>query len=181
MTKLCPICGVSFRVRPSQFDTRKTDSRQCAAKLVSQNTRKRKKDMPLLRCTKCGEYKKVEGFKMVRGYIKSHCYQCEAEQQRERSLNNPEVWKNYRKLHKDKVREWKKISIERVKGSETYIAQRKRAKLRKVNEIRDTYLKDNMKRDGIPITPETIELKRQQIMIHRELKQLKQEVANGIT
>jgi hypothetical protein len=171
--KICIICGVAFRVKPSQFYIRKTCSRKCASHLLSRTRTKRKKDAAFLLCTKCHAYKKHDKFGKNKESIKSWCFRCCAKEQRERNINHPEVGKNYKKSNIKKVRQWKKNSVQRLKHTASYKAQRKRAKLKSVSEIRDNYLKSNMKRDGIPITPETIELKRQQIIMKRTLKEFK--------
>jgi hypothetical protein len=53
---------------------------------------------------------------------------------------------------------------------------------KKIENITDSYVVRCMRHTGIvDITPETIELKREQIMMHRELRQIKKEVYNGTT
>ena len=63
-----------------------------------------------------------------------------------------------------------------------YIGGNKEKKHIGLLELHNWYIFDLLRREGI-INPSTelIELKRQQLRLYREIKQIKQEVANGIT
>jgi hypothetical protein len=50
---------------------------------------------------------------------------------------------------------------------------------RRREALEDGYIIEKLNKTGVVATSETIELKREQIMIHRELKQIKKEVHNG--
>jgi hypothetical protein len=79
---------------------------------------------------------------------------------RERVIRHEvEYIKNRRKLEPEWDKEW-----------------RARYKAKLVLELRDNYLTALLNRVGIFVAPETIELKREQIILQRELKQLKGEL-----
>ena len=138
-------------------------------------------DPNLFWCQKCQTYKAREEFVKRSDRpigITAKCKRCHADYARDIYKKDPEKAmsksREYCKNHPAICKLLKRRYIEKHRNSETFIAKRKRAKLRQVVEIRDSYLISNMKRDGIPITPETIELKRQQVIAKRTLKQLKE-------
>lgn len=160
-------------------------------------------DPNLFWCPKCQMYKAREEFspdKRVLSGIQNICKECKNKKIRTKYHHNIESERNknrekarvyrekpgkremlskrslehyYRhrieiiKLVKVRVKAWKKKNPEHKKKLDANY------KKRCVKELRDNYVVGNMKRDGIPITPETIELKRQQIIMKRTLKQLK--------
>ena len=81
--------------------------------------------------------------------------------QRNYRKNNPEIEKkahvNYRKSHYKK-----------------YCENKKRNAGKSVDNLKDRYIRGILNKLGSAITPETIELKRQQIIMKRTLKQLKE-------
>ena len=73
------------------------------------------------------------------------------------------------------MREWAKKNPAKI------LQTRHRAEREGHDELKDRYIRRLIvRRYLVSATPEMIELKREQIMLHRELKQLKGELQNGI-
>ena len=122
-------------------------------------------------CRKCGQEKPLSEFVKDKtcalGY--SHtCKQCNAERNRKWRAANPEkVWEYNRKwcaANPEKVREynrkWCAANPEKVLEYN-----------RKWREIlSDGYLRYKLKQLNLPVTPETIEYKRIQLKLYREIK-----------
>jgi hypothetical protein len=83
--------------------------------------------------------------------------------------------------HINERRESAKINIKEWQRKNPHKAEvlRKAYKKRVVDEARDNYLRPLLKNSGIPISDETLELKRQQLKWYRAIKQGKEELANG--
>ena len=126
------------------------------------------------------------------------CKQCKAEQSRkwhaanfEKARENNRKWhaanfekarENNRKWHaanfekaREKHRKWRAANLEkyRANASKYYAANLEmyRAYDRKKREnLTDGYLMDKLKRCNLPVTPETIDYKRIQLKLYREIK-----------
>lgn len=111
-------------------------------------------------CRKCGQEKPLEEFAKNKGCVlgRTHtCKQCEAEKYRKwREANLEKARESVRKwraANPEKVREWARKSWHRM-----------------ADNINDSYLKSQLKKCDLPITPETIEYKRIQLKLYREIK-----------
>ena len=122
-------------------------------------------------CRKCGQEKPLSEFVKDKtcalGY--SHtCKQCNAERNRKWRAANPEKVLEYKRkryaANPEKVREYKR---------KRYAAnpEKVREYNRKWREIlSDGYLRYKLKQLNLPVTPETIEYKRIQLKLYREIK-----------
>lgn len=122
-------------------------------------------------CRKCGQEKPLSEFVKDKtcalGY--SHtCKQCNAERNRKWRAANPEKIREYKRkryaANPEKVRErnrkWCAANPEKVLEYK-----------RKWREIlSDGYLRSRLKQRNLPVTPETIEYKRIQLKLYREIK-----------
>lgn len=107
-------------------------------------------------CRKCGQEKPLEEFAKNKECVLGHshiCKQCKAEQSRKRHAANPEKYREqfrkYRAANPEKCRE----------------------QFRKYREeLSDGYLIGQLKRCNLPATPETIDYKRIQLKLYREIK-----------
>jgi transketolase len=134
-------------------------------------------DPNLFWCPKCKGYKTREEFGKTMGHneVRAYCLPCEINRVYEWRKNNPEKvkasHKRYRENHKEYrteyTRKWQKKNPEKQKEM-SKIYNRKM-----VDRLKNCYLIQNMKYQGIFISPETIELKRQQITLKRNLKKLR--------
>lgn len=126
-------------------------------------------------CRKCGQEKPLEEFAKNKECVlgRTHtCKQCEAEKIRkwreanlEKARESVRKWRasnrerglvyarKWRAANPEKVREWARKSWRRM-----------------ADNINDSYLKSQLKRCDLPITPETIEYKRIQLKLYREIK-----------
>lgn len=107
-------------------------------------------------CRKCGQEKPLEEFVKDKECVLGHrhiCKQCNEEQSRKRYAANPE-----------KRREWgRKWSAANP--------EKEREKSRKyLEKLTDGYLIYQLKIRNLPITPETIDYKRIQLKLYREIK-----------
>ena len=122
-------------------------------------------------CRKCGQEKPLSEFPRDKscalGY-KHTCKQCHREQCRKYYAANPE-----------KVREWKrkwytanaKKELERQRKWHAANPEKVRERQRKRRDIlSDWYLRSRLKKCHLPVTPETIEYKRIQLKLYREIK-----------
>ena len=111
-------------------------------------------------CRKCGQEKPLEEFAKNKECVlgRTHtCKQCEAEKYRkwrEANLEKArESVRKWRESNREKVREWARKSWHRM-----------------ADNINDSYLKSQLKKCDLPITPETVEYKRIQLKLYREIK-----------
>ena len=137
-------------------------------------------------CRKCGQEKPLSEFVKDKtcalGY--SHtCKQCNAERNRKWRAANPEKIREYKRkryaANPEKVREynrkWCAANPEKVLE---YKRKRYAANPEKVLEynrkwreiLSDGYLRYKLKQLNLPVTPETIEYKRIQLKLYREIK-----------
>lgn len=107
-------------------------------------------------CRKCGQEKPLEEFAKNKGCVLGHshiCKQCKAEQFRKYRAANPEKCRErsrkYRAANPEKTREYNRKYRE---------------------ELSDGYLIGQLKHCNLPATPETIEYKRIQLKLYREIK-----------
>jgi hypothetical protein len=123
-------------------------------------------------CSKCGDSKLIADFpKQVRGIhgVSGVCKACTAARYKRWITENPrppqdrrEYWAAHAEQSRRKVRE---------------------CNARARDELRDRYVIDVLSQGGYPrhlVTPEMIELKREQISLLRLTKQLKQELTNQL-
>lgn len=136
-------------------------------------------------CNKCKTHKQKGEFFLDKNNcdgLSRHCKKCTSSENHKRyemadkqRLNAKRA--EYRRAHPEREKEkreiMKNLYPERIK------AYAKKHRTKAIAELHDTYLVSNMKRSGIHISPETIELKRQQIRWLREIKQGKEELKNG--
>jgi len=161
-------------------------------------------------CVVCETYKpKSEYYKQVSNkYGRTpFCKVCHDEKQNEYFEASPdryrETKRRYSRRYRDKMGKeaiceiqrkcYKNNRTARVKSSVEFIKRRRISdpewckktrreyKEKMVKEVRDVYIRDLLRLEGLPPTPQNIEIKRDQIILLHEIKQLKQEVANGIT
>ena len=122
-------------------------------------------------CRKCGQEKPLEEFAKNKECVLGHshiCKQCKAEQSRKWHAANFEK-------AREKHRKWRAANLEkyRASASKYYAANLEmyRAYDRKKREnLTDGYLMDKLKRCNLPVTPETIDYKRIQLKLYREIK-----------
>jgi len=97
-----------------------------------------------------------------------------------------EYIKNYRKENAEKLKEYRKNNADKIKKySENNQARQKERNAKEISFLDNNYVKKlitaQLKIERLKILPETIELKREQLMLFREIKQYKKEISNGIT
>ena len=122
-------------------------------------------------CRKCGQEKPLEEFAKNKECVLGHshiCKQCKAEQSRKWHAANFEK-------AREKHRKWRAANLEkyRANASKYYAANLEmyRAYDRKKREnLTDGYLMDKLTRCNLPVTPETIDYKRIQLKLYREIK-----------
>ena len=137
-------------------------------------------------CRKCGQEKPLEEFAKNKECVLGHshiCKQCKAEQSRKwHAANFEKARENNRKWHaanfekaREKHRKWRAANLEKCREYDRkyYAANLEmyRAYDRKKREnLTDGYLMDKLKRCNLPVTPETIDYKRIQLKLYREIK-----------
>lgn len=141
-------------------------------------------------CRKCGQEKPLEEFAKNKECVLGHshiCKQCKAEQSRkwreanlEKARESVRKWREsnrerglvyarkYYAANPEKVRErhrkWRAANPEKVRE------WARKSWHRMADNINDSYLKSQLKKCDLPITPETIEYKRIQLKLYREIK-----------
>lgn len=137
-------------------------------------------------CRKCGQEKPLEEFAKNKGCVlgRTHtCKQCEAERYRKwRAANSEKRWeynRKWRAANPEKIREirhkWREANTEkeRQRYRKWYAANTEKLlemKRKYREELTDSYLIDKLKRLNPPVTPETIDYKRIQLKLYREIK-----------
>jgi hypothetical protein len=137
-------------------------------------------------CRKCGQEKPLEEFAKNKGCVlgRTHtCKQCEAEYNRKWHAANPEKrWeynRKWRAANPEKIREirhkWREANTEkeRERYRKWYAANTEKLlemKRKYREELTDSYLIGKLKRLNLPVTPETIDYKRIQLKLYREIK-----------
>ena len=106
--------------------------------------------------------------------------------QKENAEKLKEYRKNYRKENPEKLKEYRKNNADKIKKySENNQARQKERNAKEISFLDNNYVKKlitaQLKIERLKILPETIELKREQLMLFREIKQYKKEISNGIT
>ena len=115
-------------------------------------------------CPKCRGYFKKSAFSICKARqhgIETYCKKCCSARKVDWRLSSPEGKKAQSVKH---YKKFKKKILER-----TGLNSR-----RNRENLNDIYVKTALNRSGVTITPETIELKRQQLTMIRTLKQFKQ-------
>lgn len=137
-------------------------------------------------CRKCGQEKPLEEFAKNKGCVlgRTHtCKQCEAERYRKwRAANSEKRWeynRKWRAANPEKIREirhkWREANTEkeRQRYRKWYAANTEKLlemKRKYREELTDSYLIGQLKRCNLPATPETIDYKRIQLKLYREIK-----------
>ena len=144
-------------------------------------------------CSKCKTYKARGEFynnKSNTHGINYYCRECASERNKDRVINKEKYresdkrWREshrkecaersalWRSANKDYFRQyWKK---RRAENPIAFAENHKRNDGRARRDLFDSYIKILLNSAGVPVTPETIELKRQQIIMKRTLKQFKE-------
>ena len=137
-------------------------------------------------CRKCGQEKPLEEFVKDNTCALGHghtCKQCKADQSRKRYAANLEKMREYKRkqyaANPEKVlesnRKWRAANLEKMREykRKQYAANpdKMREYYRKRREIlSDGYLIYQLKKRNLPVTPETIDYKRIQLKLYREIK-----------
>lgn len=122
-------------------------------------------------CRKCGQGKPLEEFAKNKECVLGHshiCKQCKAEQSRKWHAANFEK-------AREKHRKWRAANLEkcRANASKYYAANLEMYRAydrKKCENLTDGYLMDKLKRCNLPVTPETVDYKRIQLKLYREIK-----------
>lgn len=137
-------------------------------------------------CRKCGQEKPLEEFAKNKECVLGHshiCKQCKAEQSRKRHAANPEKYREqfrkYRAANPEKCREqfrkYRTANPEKYRERSRKYRAANPEKTREYNrkyreELSDGYLIGQLKHCNLPATPETIDYKRIQLKLYREIK-----------
>ena len=137
-------------------------------------------------CRKCGQEKPLEEFAKNKECVLGHshiCKQCKAEQSRKwHAANFEKARENNRKWHaanfekaREKHRKWRAANLEKYREYDRkyYAANSEKCReydRKKRENLTDGYLMDKLKRCNLPVTPETIDYKRIQLKLYREIK-----------
>ena len=147
-------------------------------------------DPNLFWCPSCETYKAREEFfkkKTSKWGLAGMCKACASMANRKYRENNPEKkkeWKRkYAENNPEKVKEGKRKyrennlekEKERCREYRENNLEKEKERYRKYAErLSEGYIKNRLKQGNLPVTPELIEIKRQQIAMKRTLKQIKQ-------
>ena len=144
------------------------------------------------RCIKCGDVKFIDEFcihKSSKDGLASLCKKCAKEYNKEYWAKNKDKFKErgkeYRAKNKDKLKEYRaknkdKFKEHRAKNKDKFKEYKKEGTVK----LSNVYVKGMLRTSGIKkhqITPELIELKKQQILLYREIKNIKGDIKNGTT
>ena len=141
-------------------------------------------------CRKCGQEKPLSEFAKDKTRTLGHsyiCKQCKYEQSRNWRAANPEKvreWsRKWRAANPEKVRtkkrKWRAANPEKVRERSRKWREANPEKARKWcreygrkkrENLADGYLINQLKRRNLPVTPETIDYKRIQLKLYREIK-----------
>ena len=133
-------------------------------------------------CRKCGEAKDADTF-FYRGC--NVCKRCRAVEQKKWRQDNPEKVKqnrrNWENKNREKVKQAKReyYKFQRASGRwwdrdhEKSIQKTREWWMKSISELRDSYINQRLNRQNIIISDETSELKRQQLIMKRTLKEFK--------
>ena len=122
-------------------------------------------------CRKCGQEKPLSEFVKDKKYVLGHrntCKQCDRERFRKWFAANPEkmreILRKWRAANPEKKleydRKWRAANPEKNRE------YRRKYK----EELTDGYLIGQLKQLNLPVTPETIDYKRIQLKLYREIK-----------
>lgn len=126
-------------------------------------------------CRKCGQEKPLSEFAKDKNCALGHthiCKQCKADQSRKRYAVNPEKMREYAREYRaanlekcrEMTRKWRAANPEKSRE----IIRKSWCKC--VDNLNDNYLRHKLKDNNLPITPETIDYKRIQLKLYREIK-----------
>ena len=137
-------------------------------------------------CRKCGQEKPLEEFAKNKECVLGHshiCKQCKAEQSRKWHAANPEKYREqfrkYRAANPEKCREqsrkYRAANPEKYRERSRKYRAANPEKTREYNrkyreELSDGYLIGQLKHCNLPATPGTIDYKRIQLKLYREIK-----------
>ena len=137
-------------------------------------------------CRKCGQEKPLEEFAKNKECVLGHshiCKQCKAEQSRKWHAANSEKCREYARKYyaansekaREKHRKWRAANLEKYREYDRkyYAANSEKCReydRKKRENLTDGYLMDKLKRCNLPVTPETIDYKRIQLKLYREIK-----------
>ena len=139
-------------------------------------------------CKRGHDYDGTE--KSLRSNKNRTCFYCRIENQKNTRFKKSEYNKKYRLENTENIKKYiKKNSLKIKKQQKEYrLLYKERKKIkenRNVKELVEAYIatqlikRYDIKRSQIP--PEMIELKREQLMLFREIQQFKKEINDGIT
>lgn len=126
-------------------------------------------------CRKCGQEKPLSEFAKDKNCALGHthiCKQCKADQSRKRYAVNPEKMREYAREYRaanlekcrEMTRKWRAANPEKSRE----IIRKSWCKC--IDNLNDNYLRHKLKDNNLPITPETIDYKRIQLKLYREIK-----------
>lgn len=137
-------------------------------------------------CRKCGQEKPLEEFAKNKECVLGHshiCKQCKVEQSRKWHAANSEKCREYARKYyaansekaREKHRKWRAANLEKYREYDRkyYAANSEKCReydRKKRENLTDGYLMDQLKRCNLPVTPETIDYKRIQLKLYREIK-----------
>lgn len=78
------------------------------------------------------------------------------------------IYRKYRENNQEKIKVYCRNYY--IKNKEKILFRNQKYKEKNRVELSEVYLKNELKRRGMPITPETIEIKREQVKILRLIK-----------
>ena len=107
-------------------------------------------------CRKCGQEKPLSEFVKDKKYVLGHrntCKQCDRERFRKWFAANPEKMREI-------LRKWRAANPEKVREYDRKYRE----------ELSDSYLIGQLKHTHLPVTPETIDYKRIQLKLYREIQ-----------
>lgn len=161
--------GLSYSCRKCNSEIAKAWRKKNRARSIEISLKWQKANRKQVRATK--SLWRASNKDKIAGYSKKY-YQSSPEifikRARTNRLNNPDKVKEQNKLYRtknpEKIKDMEKlyraINLEKLR-------ERERARVKKMPE---EYVKKTLRITSIPITPETIKMKRLQLTIHRQIK-----------
>ena len=112
-------------------------------------------------CAKCGEVKPVDAFRCKGS--NTQCRRCD-----------------YRLRVRDTKKEWERQQRWREKNPDRHKEQKGASQAKSIAEMSDAYIAGLIQVPVDECTPELIQRKREQLEMHRLIRQLKRESKNGL-
>ena len=110
-------------------------------------------------------------------YMSHNCVECIKNYRKENADKLKEYIKNYRKENPEKLKEYRKNNADKAKEySKEY-----HSKISK--ELTDVYLRSQLAKNGLKsnkVTHEMIEVKRQQLIIFRGIRDIRKDIKDGV-